>query len=111
MSIDPHAGTAVNAGLCHRTRREIRRTIRRTARTLRREAGARQVSHITCRLYEQPDEIRHALAVCYADPTPGELAELDQLHAFLARHEHACVLVLATCEVTADAGKGAAGRE
>jgi hypothetical protein len=106
VSIDPHAGTAVNAGLCHSTRREIRRTIRRTARTLRGAAGARQASHITCRLYEQPDEIRRALAVCYADPAPWELAELDQLHTFLDHHEHACVLVLATCEVTPAAGEG-----
>jgi hypothetical protein len=95
VSLDDLAGRPVVAGLCPPTRREIRRTIRDTVRVLRRGAGLRLATVITCRVYDDPDEIRRVLAACYADPTPGELALLDQFHAHLDRHQRRCVLVLA----------------
>jgi hypothetical protein len=104
VSRDDIAGTAVTAGLCPRSRREIRRTIRHTARTLRRDVGPALAGVITCRIYDDPDEIRRVLAVCYADPSPGELALIDQYHAHLNQHPHRWALVVATCHVTDNAG-------
>jgi hypothetical protein len=99
VSRDDIAGTAVTAGLCPRSRREIRRTIRYTARTLRRDVGRALAGVITCRIYDDPDEIRRVLAVCFADSSPGELALIDQYHAHLDQHPHRWALVVATCHI------------
>ena len=101
MSIAPDAGTAIAAGVCIAHPRDVRRATRETARILRKQAARRRRSPITCQVYYGHDRAREALAVYYTDPTPGDLADLDQLHAFLTQFATVqCALVVAHCEVS-----------
>jgi len=99
-AIEPHAGTAIYSGLCTNRPREVRRSVRFAAKTLRRAAGARRRSPVSCQLYNGAAQARAALAAAYPEPTTGDLAELDQFNTFLDRHDGRCVLIIATCEVT-----------
>ena len=99
MSFDPQTTRAFVAGVCISLPGEVRRAKRQTRRSLRRQAGQRRRSAITCQVHYGADRAREALTLHYTDPSPGDLADLDQVDAFIRQYAH-IALVIARCEVT-----------
>lgn len=99
MTADPQATTtAFVAGMCISLPREVRRAKRVVTRRLRKQAGHYRRSEIRCQVHYGADRAREALALHYTDPSPADVAELDQAHAFIADYRHVA-LVVARCEV------------
>ena len=84
--------------------RHIRKTQRLTRDALIVMTGERRTSAVWFAQYHGADAARNAMRNLGldTDPSPAELAELDQVHTFLTEAGDGAVLIVAACEVTDD---------
>ncbi len=104
MELDSHPGLVMTPAVCIDRPRQIRKAQRATRDALIDIAGQQRTSEVWFAQYHGADAARNALSnlVADADPSPAELAHLDQVHTFLAQLGKHAVLVVAACEVTDD---------
>jgi len=104
MDLDSRPGLVMMPAVCIDRPRQIRKAQRATRDALIDIAGPQRTSDVWFAQYHGADAAGNALRTLVADaePSPAELAHLDQVHTFLnALGKHA-VLVVAACEVTND---------
>ena len=92
MELDSHPGLVMMPAVCIDRPRQIRKAQRATRDALIDIAGQQRTSEVWFAQYHGAD----------AEPTPADLAHLDQVHTFLAQLGKHAVLVVAACEVTDD---------
>ena len=104
MDLDSRPGLVMTPAVCIDRPRQIRKAQRATREALIDLAGERRTSKVWFAQYHGADAARNALRNLGidADPTPADLARLDQVHTFLTRLGEHVVLVVAACEVTND---------
>jgi hypothetical protein len=104
MDLDSRAGMVMMPAVCTDRPRQIRKAQRATRDALIDIAGQQRTSEVWFALYHGADAARNALRNLFADaePSPADLAHLDQVHTFLTQLGEHAVLVVAACEVTDD---------
>jgi hypothetical protein len=104
MELDSRPGLVMMPAVCIDRARQIRKAQRTTREALIELTGERRASEVWFAQYHGVDAARDAMRNLGidADPTPADLAHLDQLHTFLAQLGKHAVLVIAACEVTDD---------
>ena len=104
MDLDSHPGLAMMPAVCADRARQIRKAQRATRDALIDLAGEHRTSEVWFAQYHGADAARNALRNLGidADPTPGGLAHLDQVHTFLSLLGKHAVLGVAACEVIND---------
>jgi hypothetical protein len=104
MDLDSHLGLVMMPAVCIDRPRQIRKAQRATREALIDLAGERRVSEVWFAQYHGAEAARNALRNfgIDADPTPADLAHLDQVHTFLTALGKHAVLIVAACEVTDD---------
>jgi hypothetical protein len=104
MDLDSRPSLAMMPAVCFDRPRQIRKTQRLTRDALIAETGARRRSSVWFAQYHGADAARNAIRNLgiEADPTPADVAQLDQVHTFLAEAGEHAVLIVAACEVTDD---------
>ena len=104
MDLDSRPGLAMMPAVCLDRPRQIRKTQRLTRDALIVMTGDRRTSAVWFAQYHGADAARNAMRNLGidADPTPADLAQLDQVHTFLTDAGDHAVLIVAACEVTDD---------
>jgi hypothetical protein len=104
MDLDSRPGLVMMPAVCTDRTRQIRKAQRATRDALIELAGDRRASEVWFAQYHGADAARNAMRNLGidADPTPADLAHLDQVHTFLTQLGKHAVLVVAACEVTDD---------
>jgi hypothetical protein len=104
MDLDSRPGVVMMPAVCPDRPRQIRKAQRATREALIELAGDRRASEVWFAQYHGAEAARTAMRNLSidADPTPADLAHLDQVHTFLAALGRHAVLIVAACEVTHD---------
>jgi hypothetical protein len=104
MDLDSRPGVVMMPAVCTDRPRQIRKAQRASRDALIDLAGERRTSEVWFAQYHGAEAARNAMRNLGidADPTPADLAHLDQVHTFLTALGNHAVLIVAACEVTHD---------